>query len=167
MRALGIHASRRQRQRDATRAPAKSSGVAVAAPVKSSSLRQTQTGGSEAGGCETQGRQAQRIRAIAVAGQRSRARGRGSRTIRQQPLPQLATAFREAEKARTRPSEQPVVPDSKYNANGRRDPFISPVVSHAGGSGCSTGKKCLEIGAINLRGVVHSKAASLPWSATV
>jgi len=47
-------------------------------------------------------------------------------------------------------------PDTKYAANGRRDPFISPVVSHAGGSGCSTGKKCLEIGAINLRGVVHS-----------
>lgn len=47
-------------------------------------------------------------------------------------------------------------PDNKYSANGRRDPFVSPVVSHAGGSGCSTGKKCLEIGAINLRGVVHS-----------
>jgi hypothetical protein len=55
-------------------------------------------------------------------------------------------------------TEQPVVPDAKYAANGRRDPFISPVVSHAGGSGCSTGKKCLEIGAINLRGVVHSDA---------
>jgi hypothetical protein len=55
------------------------------------------------------------------------------------------------------PSEQSVVPDGKYAANGRRDPFISPVVSHAGGSGCSTGKKCLEIGAINLRGVVHSE----------
>ncbi|MGA6986802.1 MAG: hypothetical protein WBZ01_12175 [Terriglobales bacterium] len=55
-------------------------------------------------------------------------------------------------------SDQQVVPDSKYNANGRRDPFISPVVSHAGGSGCSTGKKCLEIGTINLRGVVHSEA---------
>jgi len=46
---------------------------------------------------------------------------------------------------------------SKYNANGKRDPFVSPVVAHsAGGSGCNTGKKCLEIGAINLRGVVHS-----------
>jgi hypothetical protein len=55
-------------------------------------------------------------------------------------------------------SEQPVVPDSKYAANGRRDPFISPVVSHAGGSGCSTGKKCLEIGAINLRGVVRAES---------
>lgn len=55
-------------------------------------------------------------------------------------------------------TEQPVTPDSKYAANGRRDPFISPVVSHAGGSGCNTGKKCLEIGAINLRGVVHAES---------
>ena len=53
-------------------------------------------------------------------------------------------------------TEQPVVPDTKSAANGRRDPFISPVVNHASGSGCSTGKKCLEIGAINLRGVVHA-----------
>jgi hypothetical protein len=50
-----------------------------------------------------------------------------------------------------------LAPDAKYRANGRRDPFVSPVVSHSGGSGCSTGKKCLEIGAINLRGVVHSE----------
>jgi hypothetical protein len=56
-------------------------------------------------------------------------------------------------------TEQSVTPDNgKYaSANGRRDPFISPVVSHAGGSGCSTGKKCLEIGNINLKGVVHSE----------
>jgi hypothetical protein len=46
--------------------------------------------------------------------------------------------------------------DKKWSMAGKRDPFISPVVSRAGGSGCSTGKKCLEIGAINLRGVVHS-----------
>jgi hypothetical protein len=52
--------------------------------------------------------------------------------------------------------EEPVVPDAKSNANGRRDPFISPVVSHATGSGCNTGKKCLEIGTVNLRGVVRS-----------
>jgi hypothetical protein len=52
--------------------------------------------------------------------------------------------------------EESATADPKLSANGKRDPFISPVVSHAGGSGCSTGKKCLEIGAINLRGVVHS-----------
>src|SRR5215471_2719684 len=46
--------------------------------------------------------------------------------------------------------------DKKWSMTGKRDPFISPVVNRGGGSGCSTGKKCLEIGAINLRGVVHS-----------
>jgi hypothetical protein len=63
-----------------------------------------------------------------------------------------------SENAGNGPTEQQVAPDSKYSANGRRDPFISPVVSHAGGSGCSTGKKCLEIGAINLRGVVRAES---------
>jgi len=42
--------------------------------------------------------------------------------------------------------------------DGKRDPFFSPVVSQTGGSGCSTGKKCLEIGQINLRGVVKSES---------
>ncbi|MGO9865188.1 MAG: hypothetical protein ACLPLR_16395 [Terriglobales bacterium] len=55
-------------------------------------------------------------------------------------------------------NDQSVVPDTKYSANGRRDPFLSPVVSHEGGSGCTTGKKCLEIGAINLRGVVRTES---------
>jgi hypothetical protein len=39
---------------------------------------------------------------------------------------------------------------------GKRDPFISPVVNRAGGSGCSTGKKCLDIDQIAVRGVVKS-----------
>jgi len=30
-------------------------------------------------------------------------------------------------------------------------------VNHTSGSGCSSGKKCLEIGEVNLRGVVHSE----------
>jgi hypothetical protein len=48
---------------------------------------------------------------------------------------------------------------AKYNPNGKRDPFVSPVVAHAaGGSNCSTGKKCLEIGTVNLRGVVHGES---------
>ncbi|MFZ0731591.1 MAG: AMIN domain-containing protein [Candidatus Sulfotelmatobacter sp.] len=45
--------------------------------------------------------------------------------------------------------------DKKWAMNGKRDPFFSPVVQQSG-SGCSTGKKCLEINAINLRGVVKS-----------
>ena len=47
---------------------------------------------------------------------------------------------------------------AKYNSNGKRDPFVSPVVAHAGGPACASGKKCLEIGAINLRGVVHAES---------
>ncbi len=55
-------------------------------------------------------------------------------------------------------SEQPVDPDSKAAANGRRDPFLSPVVSHANTPGCSAGRKCLDIGTISLRGVVHAES---------
>jgi hypothetical protein len=62
-----------------------------------------------------------------------------------------------AEGSASEAAEQPVTPDGMSKANGRRDPFISPVVSHATGSGCSTGKKCLEIGTIALRGVVRSE----------
>jgi hypothetical protein len=45
--------------------------------------------------------------------------------------------------------------DKKWAMSGKRDPFFSPVVQ-TNGSGCSTGKKCLEIGNINLRGVVKA-----------
>jgi Tfp pilus assembly protein PilP len=48
--------------------------------------------------------------------------------------------------------------EKKWAMNGKRDPFFSPVVQQPTGSGCSTGKKCLEIGQINLRGVVKSES---------
>ncbi len=41
-------------------------------------------------------------------------------------------------------------------AEGRRDPFISPVVSRASGPSCSVGKRCLAIDQITVRGVVKS-----------
>jgi hypothetical protein len=45
----------------------------------------------------------------------------------------------------------------KIGAAGRRDPFVSPVVNlSAIGSGCSSGKRCLSIEQIALRGVVRS-----------
>jgi Tfp pilus assembly protein PilP len=46
--------------------------------------------------------------------------------------------------------------DRKYAMTGKRDPFVSPVVSRQGGSGCSTGKKCLDIEQLAVRGVVRS-----------
>jgi Tfp pilus assembly protein PilP len=54
--------------------------------------------------------------------------------------------------AGTKPEEK------KWAMTGRRDPFFSPVLQTSGGSGCSTGKKCLEIGQINVRGVVKSES---------
>src|SRR5215470_17307354 len=49
-------------------------------------------------------------------------------------------------------------PASKtISAVGRRDPFVSPVVKlGTGGSGCSSGKRCLAIDQINLKGVVKA-----------
>jgi hypothetical protein len=42
-------------------------------------------------------------------------------------------------------------------AGGRRDPFLSPVVNRGmGGSGCSTGKRCLAVDQIALTGIVKS-----------
>jgi Tfp pilus assembly protein PilP len=44
----------------------------------------------------------------------------------------------------------------------RRDPFVSPIREQsARGSGCSTGKKCLAIDAIVLRGIVSSQAGMI------
>jgi Tfp pilus assembly protein PilP len=52
-------------------------------------------------------------------------------------------------------AKQPKPEEKKWAMSGKRDPFFSPVVQQSG-SGCATGKKCLEINAINVRGVVKS-----------
>lgn len=45
----------------------------------------------------------------------------------------------------------------EFSYTGQRDPFISPVrTAAAGGSGCSTGKRCLAVDQINLKGVIKS-----------
>jgi hypothetical protein len=66
------------------------------------------------------------------------------------PVPGVSSESETAE------AEDPASSEQKYNPKGKRDPFLSPVVNKAGGSGCSAGKKCLEIGTISLRGVVRS-----------
>lgn len=52
---------------------------------------------------------------------------------------------------------------SKYiNVTGKRDPFVSPVVTQSeAGSGCSVGKKCLAIDQISVRGVVKSESGMI------
>jgi hypothetical protein len=60
-----------------------------------------------------------------------------------------------------KPVEAPKPPkpeEKKWAMSGKRDPFFSPVVQQPTGSGCATGKKCLDIGQINLRGVVRSES---------
>jgi hypothetical protein len=54
-------------------------------------------------------------------------------------------------------AKAPKSEEKKWAMNGKRDPFFSPVSQQTTTPGCSTGKKCLEIGQINVRGVVKSE----------
>jgi hypothetical protein len=56
------------------------------------------------------------------------------------------------------PAKAPKPEDKKWAMTGKRDPFFSPVLQQTTTTGCSTGKKCLEIGQINVRGVVKSES---------
>jgi len=68
-----------------------------------------------------------------------------------------ATEAKPADVAKSAEAAKPPKPEEKkWAMTGKRDPFFSPVVQQPTGSGCSTGKKCLEIGQINLHGVVKS-----------
>jgi len=56
-----------------------------------------------------------------------------------------------------KPAEAKADAPKHINLAGRRDPFVSPVVNRSMlGSGCSTGKRCLTIDQINLKGVVKA-----------
>jgi Tfp pilus assembly protein PilP len=70
------------------------------------------------------------------------------------PAPKPAVAVED----KKNPEESKKKEPKEYSSAGRRDPFVSPVVSHiSGGSGCNTGKRCLEIGQIMLTGIVKSE----------
>jgi hypothetical protein len=71
------------------------------------------------------------------------------------PAPAPAPVAVAVPPAKPEAAKQPKPEEKKWAMSGKRDPFFSPVVQTSG-SGCSTGKKCLEIGSINLRGVVKS-----------
>lgn len=61
------------------------------------------------------------------------------------------------EKAEAKKSEDKKPKVAKVGAAGRRDPFVSPIVSiSAVGSGCSSGKRCLAIDQVFLKGIVKS-----------
>jgi hypothetical protein len=71
------------------------------------------------------------------------------------PAPAKSAEAPKAAKPEEKKPEEKKPEEKHWAMNGKRDPFFSPVVQQQG-SGCSTGKKCLEIGAINLRGVIKS-----------
>jgi Tfp pilus assembly protein PilP len=79
------------------------------------------------------------------------------------PAPEPAKAAAPQTAADEKKSDEPKKEETPtYTANGRRDPFISPVVNRSMlGSGCSTGKRCLAIDQIILQGVVKSETGMI------
>lgn len=75
---------------------------------------------------------------------------------------QTAVAKKEASEkieveAKKKPADGKKEAPKTISMAGRRDPFLSPVVNRGfADSGCSTGKKCLTIEQIDLKGVVKS-----------
>jgi hypothetical protein len=152
--ALGIHPSAAATAKS-KQAAANPSGVAATAQVKSSSSAKARAAGTGSVGVKSGGA-AKRV-AVVAAKHSAHAKATAAAPVPKTNPPAEAAAAGNGE-GESAVNEAKPAPDSKYGANGRRDPFLSPVVSHAGGSGCSTGKKCLEIGTINLRGVVHAES---------
>ena len=152
--ALGIHPSAAAAAKS-KQAATNPSGVAATAPVKSSSSAKARAAGTGSVGVKSGGA-AKRV-AVVAAKHSAHAKATAAAPVPKTNPPAEAAAAGNGE-GESAVNEAKPAPDSKYGANGRRDPFLSPVVSHAGGSGCSTGKKCLEIGTINLRGVVHAES---------
>ncbi len=61
-----------------------------------------------------------------------------------------------------KPAEAKTDKPTQVNLTSRRDPFVSPVVNRSMiGSGCSTGKRCLAIDQINLKGVVKADSGMI------
>lgn len=76
------------------------------------------------------------------------------------PAVPQATVAVEDKKSPVDPKKEPHKTISMVG--GRRDPFLSPVVNHSlGGSGCSTGKRCLAVDQIALTGIVKSEAGMI------
>jgi Tfp pilus assembly protein PilP len=77
---------------------------------------------------------------------------------KQDPLKPKAAKRKEVVAVERNENAQPEsAPQKTVRATGRRDPFVSPVVSQSMvASGCSTGKRCLAVDQIALKGVVKS-----------
>jgi hypothetical protein len=90
------------------------------------------------------------------------------------PFRQTSPMAKPAAHKKSQPKQQIAVEDQKkpaeakpegskqINISGRRDPFLSPVVNRSMlGAACSTGKRCLAIDQINLKGVVKADSGMI------
>jgi Tfp pilus assembly protein PilP len=98
----------------------------------------------------------------------------GASTTRISAKPAAPKAKPAAARQKSQPKQQIAVENQKkpagsktdapkqVNLSSRRDPFVSPVVNRSMiGSGCSTGKRCLSIDQINLKGVVKADSGMI------
>jgi hypothetical protein len=128
------------------------SDAALAAGSQSSGQSSSQPG-------STSGAQPARApRTVSISGQPSTPRSKSKHKIVAVPKSRKAKQTVAVE-GKTQPVESK---PRAINLTDRRDPFISPVVNRAMvGSGCSTGKRCLAIDQIALKGVVRSDAGMI------
>jgi hypothetical protein len=89
----------------------------------------------------------------------------GKVVVRRDPLkPAKAAKHKEMVAVERRDSAKPAAAEAPKTVrlSGRRDPFVSPVVSQAMvASGCSVGKRCLTVDQIALKGVVKSDSGMI------
>lgn len=78
-------------------------------------------------------------------------------------VPGAAQAPEPAEAAAASAEQKAAAPAAR-RPQGKRDPFVSPVVARPGGVGTSTcvsGKRCLVIGQVTLKGVVRAETGMI------
>lgn len=143
-------------------APAHSSAAAtVAAKPAQSKAAVSTPAPAKANTPANQGKTAAATAAPSTPAKTAAAKGKKKSTaiaVKAPAQPQPTVAVEDKKNPVEPKKEEP----KNYSANGRRDPFISPVVSRTMlGSGCSTGKRCLAIDQINLQGVVKSETGMI------
>jgi Tfp pilus assembly protein PilP len=85
------------------------------------------------------------------------AQNRVEKKVAQKVVAKKTSAEKIEVEAKNKPSDGKKAAPKTISMAGRRDPFVSPVVNRGfADSGCSTGKKCLTIEQIDLKGVVKS-----------
>ncbi len=138
-------------------APAKAQVVPVkvsTAPVKSTAPAQSAAPAKAAVPAKTQvAAKAQGAAATKTAKPEVKVVAKPTAKVAAKAAPK-ATGEAGAEADASKPDKQE---EKKYSMTGKRDPFLSPVVNRQSGSGCSSGKKCLDIEQIALHGVVKAE----------